>query len=163
MGCRAAIFHLEHHSPAKQVSSTFGGMNDTNRFDPNQIKIDSSESPMRMTGISFPEQDDNRSTKGLSDVKNLQLTYKDQVVTFQFSVLDFIDVEKNQFRYKLENFDTQWIESGTRNTATYAEPPRRQLYVLRVQGATLQVYGIVKELNLAFKCFLPVALFGGLT
>ncbi|MBK6738972.1 MAG: hypothetical protein IPG64_14340 [Haliea sp.] len=112
----------------------FGGMNGYNRFDPSQIEIDSSESPMRMTGISFPEQDDNKSMKGLSDIRNLQLTYKDQFVTFQFSVLDFIDVEKNQFRYKLENFDTQWIESGTRNTATYANLPAGN-YVLRVQGA----------------------------
>jgi ligand-binding sensor domain-containing protein len=57
----------------------FGGMNGYNRFDPSQIEIDSSESPMRMTGISFPEQDDNKSMKGLSDIRNLQLTYKDQV------------------------------------------------------------------------------------
>jgi ligand-binding sensor domain-containing protein/two-component sensor histidine kinase len=112
----------------------FGGMNGYNRFDPNQIKIDSSASPMRMTGISFPEEDDSRRLNGLPDIKNLQLTHKDHFVSFQFSVLDFIDAEKNQFRYKLENFDTNWIESGSRNTATYTNLPAGN-YVLRVQGA----------------------------
>lgn len=112
----------------------FGGMNGYNRFDPNQIEDDTFASPMRITGITFPEQDDIRSLKGMFDVKNLQLTHEDHFVTFQFSVLDFIDAEKNQFRYKLENFDTQWIESGTRNTATYTNLPAGN-YVLRVQGA----------------------------
>lgn len=112
----------------------FGGMNGYNRFNPNQIDIDSSASPMRMTSIDFPEQDESRKMKGFSDVKSLQLTHKDQFVTFQFSVLDFVDVEKNQFRYKLENFDPQWIENGTKNTATYTNLPAGK-YVLRVQGS----------------------------
>lgn len=112
----------------------FGGMNGYNRFDPNQIEINRSASAMRMTSITFPDQYDIRSLREMSDVKNLQLTHEDQFVKFQFSVLDFIDADKNQFRYKLENFDTQWIESGSRNTATYTNLPAGN-YVLRVQGA----------------------------
>jgi two-component sensor histidine kinase len=112
----------------------FGGMNGYNRFDPNEIDTDSSASPIRITGIRFPDQNDSRNLKGLADLKTLQLTHKDNFVAFQFSVLDFIDVEKNQFRYKLENFDEEWIESGTRNTATYTNLPAGH-YVLRAQGA----------------------------
>lgn len=112
----------------------FGGMNGYNRFDPSKIEIDSSASPMRMTGISLRKQDDSRTLKGLADLKSLQLTHEDHFVTFQFSVLDFIDAEKNQFRYKLENFDTDWVENGTRNTATYTNLPAGD-YTLRVQGA----------------------------
>lgn len=111
----------------------FGGMNGYNRFDPAQIDIDNTPSPVRLTGISLP----GRESKILGEptnLKSLQLTHKDHFVTFQFSVLDFIDAEKNQFRYKLENFDTEWIESGTRNTATYTNLPAGD-FVFRVQGA----------------------------
>jgi two-component sensor histidine kinase len=62
------------------------------------------------------------------------LTHTDRFVTFQFSVLDFTYPEKNRFRYKLENFDTVWIDSGTRNSATYTNLPAGD-YVFRVQGA----------------------------
>ena len=64
----------------------------------------------------------------------VQLTHKNYFVTFEFSVLDFIDPENNQFRYKLEGFDPDWIENGTRNTATYTNLPAGN-YVFRVQGA----------------------------
>src|SRR5690606_2615319 len=60
----------------------FGGMNGYNRFDPNKIEIDSTASPMRMTGISVPKQKDSRILKGLADLKSLQLTHKDHFVTF---------------------------------------------------------------------------------
>ncbi len=76
------------------------------------------------TGIGAP----------VNELKSLQLTHKDHFVTFQFSVLDFIYPEKNQFRYKLENFDTEWVDNGTRNTATYTNLPAGD-YVFRVQGA----------------------------
>jgi hypothetical protein len=49
-------------------------------------------------------------------------------------VLDFLDPDKNQFRYKLDGFDPNWIENGTRNTATYTNLPAGK-YVFRVQGA----------------------------
>jgi ligand-binding sensor domain-containing protein/two-component sensor histidine kinase len=64
----------------------------------------------------------------------LTLTHKDYFVKFDFSVLDFLDPENNQYRYKLEGFDPDWIENGTRNSATYTNLPAGD-YVLRVQGA----------------------------
>jgi len=67
-------------------------------------------------------------------LQTLLLTHNDHSVTFQFSVLDFIDAERNQYRYKLENFDTDWIENGTNNTATFTSLPAGN-YNLRVQGA----------------------------
>ena len=111
----------------------FGGMNGYNRFDPTQVEIDNSPSPMRLANISLPGQK-SRHFGEFSKLSSLQLTHKDYSVTFQFSVLDFIDAEKNQYRFKLEGFDSGWIENGTRNTATYTNLPPEN-YVLRVQGA----------------------------
>ncbi len=111
----------------------FGGVNGYNRFDPNEVDIDSSPSPIRLAGISFPKQDE-RIIGDADKLESLQLTHRDYFVTFQFSVLDFISPERHQFRYKLENFDPYWIENGTRNTATYTNLPSGE-YVLQVQGA----------------------------
>lgn len=111
----------------------FGGMNGYNRFDPTQIDIDNTPSPMMLTGISLPAKE-SRHLGDLTKLEYLQLTHKDRFVTFQFSVLDFTDAEKNQFRYKLEGFDNDWIENGTRNTATYTNLPPGN-FVFRAQGA----------------------------
>jgi ligand-binding sensor domain-containing protein/two-component sensor histidine kinase len=111
----------------------FGGANGYNRFDPNEVSIDNSPSPMRLSSISLPKEDE-RNIGDVNQLKSLELTYRDHFITFQFSVLDFIFPERNQYRYKLENFDPEWIENGTRNTATYTNLPAGE-YILRVQGA----------------------------
>tara|TARA_R110002072_G_scaffold222768_1_gene379891 strand:+ start:108 stop:1232 length:1125 start_codon:yes stop_codon:yes gene_type:complete len=88
---------------------------------------------MMLTDVSLPSAD-SRNLGKFNDLQSLQLTHNDYFVTFQFSVLDFIDAEKNLFRYKLDNFDREWIENGTRNTATYTNLPPGD-YVFRAQGA----------------------------
>jgi two-component sensor histidine kinase len=69
-----------------------------------------------------------------SSLSKIQLTHKDQFIQFEFSVLDFIDPEKNQYRYMLEGFDHDWIDNGTRNSAKYTSLPAGE-YTMRVQGA----------------------------
>ena len=43
----------------------------------------------------------------------------DRVVYFNFAALDFTAPERNRFRYRLEGFDDDWVEAGTRHEATY--------------------------------------------
>jgi signal transduction histidine kinase len=38
---------------------------------------------------------------------------------FEFSALSFVSPEKIRFRYKLEGFDKDWVEAGTRRAAYY--------------------------------------------
>ena len=75
-----------------------------------------------------------QSMSNLRDATSVQLTHKDQFIQFEFSVMDLIDPENNQYRYMLEGFDHAWVENGTRNSATYTSLPAGQ-YTLRVQGA----------------------------
>ena len=111
----------------------FGGINGFNKFDPLSIIGERQSSPMLLTKIVYS---DYRSLHSLDtpSFNHLQLTHKNYFVTFEFSVLDFIDPENNQFRYKLENFDPEWIENGKRNTATYTNLPAGE-YTFSVQGA----------------------------
>ncbi len=107
------------------------GVKEYNRFHPGKIDIDDSPSPMRLTGISLPRESDP-IFGGLLELHSLELTHNDHFVTFQFSVLDFIDAERNQFRNMLENYDGQWVENANRNTAPYTRLPAGD-YILHVQ------------------------------
>jgi len=132
-GLQGSDFTLGASFTSRKGLIYFGGVNGYNRFDPADVDIDRTASAMRLTSIILPKPDD-RNTGSVDKLKSLQLTHKDHFVTFEFSVLDFVSPEKNQFRYMLENFDPDWIEIGTRNTATYTNLPSGD-YVFRVQGA----------------------------
>ncbi|RLA49735.1 MAG: hypothetical protein DRR42_15040, partial [Gammaproteobacteria bacterium] len=82
----------------------FGGSNGYIRFDPNTLNPAAPSPKVRLTDIDLSN---GRviSPHGLTKLQTLQLTHKDYFVVFTFSVLDFLDPEKNQFRYMLENFD----------------------------------------------------------
>lgn len=55
--------------------------------------------------------------------ERVNLSYKDKMVTFSFSDMDFKNPGKNEYFYRMEGFDTQWNSAGTRNTATYTNLP----------------------------------------
>ncbi|XQW83874.1 response regulator [Thalassotalea piscium] len=57
--------------------------------------------------------------KPYSYVTDIQLSYLDYFFSFEFSVLDFISPNMNQYAYKLEGYDENWIEIGNRNTASF--------------------------------------------
>jgi streptogramin lyase len=49
----------------------------------------------------------------------IKLTYRESVISFEFSSLDYSNPQKNQYAYKMAGFDQNWNFMGSRNTATY--------------------------------------------
>jgi serine phosphatase RsbU (regulator of sigma subunit) len=62
------------------------------------------------------------------------LSYDDDTFTFEFSALDYTNPAKNQYAYKLEGFDDDWIQAGTRRFATYTNLDPG-VYTFRVKAA----------------------------
>nr|WP_321357751.1 two-component regulator propeller domain-containing protein [uncultured Draconibacterium sp.] len=61
--------------------------------------------------------------KAVSYTNHVKLSYKDKMITFSFSDMDFKNAGKNEYYYKLEGFDSQWNKAGARNSATYTNLP----------------------------------------
>jgi signal transduction histidine kinase/ligand-binding sensor domain-containing protein len=58
-----------------------------------------------------------------------------RTVNFEFSALDFQDPQRNQFHYRLEGVDADWVLAGARNSAFYANlPPGDYLLWLRASN-----------------------------
>ena len=51
--------------------------------------------------------------------KQINLTYRQNHFSFDFTSLNFTDAGENNFQYKLEGLDEQWISAGTRNYVSY--------------------------------------------
>jgi signal transduction histidine kinase/CheY-like chemotaxis protein len=53
---------------------------------------------------------------------------------FQYTAFQFVAPTRLRFRYKLDGFDADWVEAGTRRTAYYTRVPPGD-YVFRVQAS----------------------------
>ena len=72
--------------------------------------------------------------KAIAEVDHIDLSHRDNVISFEFSVLHFASPEKNRYSYRLEGFEEQWNDVGTRNHATYTNLPPGH-YSFHVKGA----------------------------
>jgi signal transduction histidine kinase len=67
----------------------------------------------------------------------ITLTYQQDIVTLEFAALDFTAPGQNKYRYQLVGIDKEWVESGTRRSATYLHLPAGK-YIFKVQGSNSQ-------------------------
>jgi signal transduction histidine kinase/DNA-binding response OmpR family regulator len=65
--------------------------------------------------------------------ENIDLAPGTRSVEFHYTALSLIAPQKNQFRYKLENFDKEWIDAHSRRSAYYTNIPPGK-YTFRVTG-----------------------------
>jgi signal transduction histidine kinase/ligand-binding sensor domain-containing protein/DNA-binding response OmpR family regulator len=66
--------------------------------------------------------------------KEIRLSYNENFISFEFSALSFIHPEKNQYAYKMESVDQDWVYSGTRRYVSYPNLDPGE-YVFRVKGS----------------------------
>jgi signal transduction histidine kinase len=62
------------------------------------------------------------------------LSYQQDFISFDFAALDFNAPQKNQYAYKLEGFDQDWIDAGARPYASYTNLPGGN-YTFRVKAS----------------------------
>jgi signal transduction histidine kinase/CheY-like chemotaxis protein len=118
----------------------FGGSNGFNSFYPDSIEDNRFIPPVYITGFQiFNKQVDADSgssvlSKPVSETKEIRLSYRQSVFTFEFSALNYIHPEKNQYAYKLEGFDKDWNQVGNKRNATYTNLDPGE-YVFKVKAS----------------------------
>jgi ligand-binding sensor domain-containing protein/serine phosphatase RsbU (regulator of sigma subunit) len=116
----------------------FGGPNGFNVFDPNNIKENSYVPPVAFTNYIRYNTDDEEGKpileSGISVRDSILLTYKDNIITLQFAAMSYYNNYENQYKYKLEGFNENWIQLGNNHTVTFTNLSPDD-YVLRVIGS----------------------------
>jgi len=111
----------------------FGGVKGLNTFFPDRIKDNQFIPPIVIT--SFKKFDKEINYRNILSEKNIiNLTHKDNYISFEFAALDYYAPEHNKYAYKLEGLDTDWIYSKTRRFANYTNLDGGD-YVFKVKGA----------------------------
>jgi len=71
----------------------------------------------------------------ITETKQIDLKYDDNIISLKFAALDFINPERNLYSYILEGFDDQWTNTDASSreiTYTNLDPGE---YTLRVKGS----------------------------
>jgi len=71
----------------------------------------------------------------ISDVKEITLKYRENIFSLEFAALNYANPEKDQYAYKLEGFNNDWlITDGTQRKVTYTnlDPGK---YTFRVKAS----------------------------
>lgn len=89
--------------------------------------------PLRITDISILG-DSVRFDRPYHNLNKLNITYRDYLISFEFSLMSYYNLEGRRYRYKLEGFDPDWIPLNNSNTATYTNIPAGS-YTLKVEAA----------------------------
>lgn len=111
----------------------FGGLNGISAFYPNEISSNQNKPRIVLTNI-LSENRPVKVAQAVNSLDEVTFEHKDYLITFEFAALDYSQPEKNQYQYKLEGFDPEWIDSKYLNRATYTNLPSGQ-YLLKVKGS----------------------------
>ncbi len=102
----------------------FGGTNGFNLFHPDSIKSNTYRPPVCITGFRVFNRPvavgPNEILKeNILTTEEITLTYLQNVFAFDFTALNYRQPEKNQYRYKMEGFQENWIDAGNERKASY--------------------------------------------
>jgi hypothetical protein len=134
----------------------FGGTNGLNFFSTEEVKESIFMPPVVITGLKIfnkevslltgksrrqnnnskiiPEGNNYFLQESITHLKHLILSYQESVISFEFASLDFTNPRKNQYAYKMVNFDEDWNYVGTQNSATYTNLDAGE-YTLLIRGS----------------------------
>ena len=118
----------------------FGGTNGVNAFSPEKLRDNKHIPPIVITSFQIFNRPVEIGVKNsplkeaISDTKEIELSYYQNVFSFEFAALDFTSPSKNQYAYMMKGFDNNWIYSGNRRFVTYTNLDPGT-YVFKVKGS----------------------------
>ena len=132
-GLQGDEFHFGAHHRNADGRLYFGGANGFNVFDPMAVQENASATPVVL--VDFQVLNETVETdRSYEFLESVDLGFDDKVVTFEFAGLNFAQPDDNQYAYRLEGFDEDWVYSGDRRRVSYTNLNAGS-YVFHVKAA----------------------------
>lgn len=121
----------------------FGGINGFNAFTPSKIQDNAYLPTVVLTdfrvahesvAIHSERTDRHCSENPITECTRIILSPTEDVISFQFAALNFINTGRNQYAYKLEGYEDNWNYSGSRRFVTYTNLPYGE-FTFRVKAS----------------------------
>ena len=123
-------------------------------FHPDSIKDDPVPPQVVISNVSlFNRPDEKLEYDGfISEMKELNLSYNEDDLRFDYVGLHYGDPSKNKYKYKLEGFDKDWIDAGTQRNAVYTNLDAGE-YTFKVTACNAD--GVWNEEGASLKIIIP--------
>jgi signal transduction histidine kinase/streptogramin lyase len=124
-GLQGMEFESNAFLRARDGQMFFGGVNGMNTIYPKNIGVNRFVPPVYITAFQIFNQEVMPGKPGsplkadISLTKSITLSYSQTAFSFNFAALNYVIAANNQYAYKLENFDKDWINAGTERKASY--------------------------------------------
>jgi ligand-binding sensor domain-containing protein/serine phosphatase RsbU (regulator of sigma subunit) len=132
-GLQSKEFLFGSYFKSKDGRMFFGGTKGFNEFHPDSVRDDPFVPPIVITGL----RKFNKPVPlpwGLDHPTEWPLSYRDNFFSIEFASLSYSLSSQNEYAYKLEGFDQDWIQNGTKHEATYTNLDPGE-YIFRVKGS----------------------------
>lgn len=132
-GLQTAKFEDVYFKSRQRGLLYFGGVGGVVAFNPSNVKINHHKPLIAITSLKRYNIEAGRiiDEKGISEKKEITLSYDDNILSFEFSALNYYNSPENSYRYKLEGYNDVWIDLGTKRdvTLTNLNPGEYTLFV----------------------------------
>lgn len=139
-GLQSNEFNRKEYFRTAEGRMYFGGVNGYNAFHPADItpnhilpKVVFTDLRLFNRSVSF-RKDTSILRQPIEFTDRIELSYEENVITFEFAAVEYTASAKNRFQYQLEGFDHDWIQNGTSRTATYTNIDPGE-YLFKVKAA----------------------------
>lgn len=138
-GLQGSLFNNNSVYMTSKHELFFGGTNGFNIINPDSLKENNEIPPIVFTDFQiFNKQvaigKDSPLKKDISMIKTIDLSYKESVFSIGFAALSYEAPEHNNYAYKMDGFDNDWIYAGNNRTATYTNLSPGE-YTFRVKAS----------------------------
>jgi ligand-binding sensor domain-containing protein/signal transduction histidine kinase/DNA-binding response OmpR family regulator len=136
-GMQSDQFNYRSSFKSNDGTFYFGGINGFNAFNPDNIKNNVYVPPVVITNIEIMDiqsDQDPSIFQGFRSEKKVTLRHDQASIRISFVSLSYLAPEKNQYAFKMDNYNNQWIYTTDNGKATYINLPPGK-YVFRVKGS----------------------------
>ncbi len=110
----------------------FGGVTGYTTIVPEDIVYNPAIPRILITGFEVFNEE-RQFDESIERLETIKLSYRENYFTIKFTALNYIQPHKNEYAYKLEGFDDDWVYCGNRNFASYTNLSGGE-YTFRVKG-----------------------------
>ena len=109
-------------------------------FHPDSINNNTTIPPVYITNLKLfhkdiiPDSTNSILQNPIPITSSLELNHNQNMLTFEYVALNYLNAEKNEYAYQLIGFDEDWQYVGNKREATYTNLPPGQ-YTFRVKGS----------------------------
>jgi len=132
-GLQGNHFGLRSSFKDEKGAIYFGGKTGYTTIVPQEIDYNLTPPKILITGFEVFNKE-RHFDKPIERTKTIKLNYRENYFTIKFSALNYVQSSKNEYAYKLEGFNDDWVHCDKQNFASYTSLPGGE-YTFRVKGS----------------------------